>query len=116
MALHKKTGVKQKMLNIYRIPSEKIRDAKAVLENSDVVTNMWARNGYLLRDAKILGINKNCSYIYAEGPEEFFQKHENELTSIEGIEKVSGEEFNEVKQKIDDEQNNALSGVGAIFG
>lgn len=104
------------MLNIYRIPSEKIRDAKAVLENPDVVVNRWARNGYILRDAKILGLDKNCYYVYAEGPEEFFKEHEKEITSIEGIEKISGAEFDEVKQKIDDEQNNALSGVGAIFG
>ncbi|MEM0372464.1 MAG: hypothetical protein QXO69_01305 [archaeon] len=104
------------MLNIYRIPSEKIRDAKAVLENPDVVVNMWARNGYIFRDAKTLGLDKKCSYVYAEGPQEFFEKHEKELTSIEGIEKVSGEEFGKVKQKINDEQNNALSGVGSIFG
>lgn len=104
------------MLNIYMIPNNKLKDAKKVLENPDVVLNKWARNGYTLRDAKTLGIQKEVAYLYVEGPEEFFKEHEKEITEIETVEKTKGSEFDEVKKKIDDEQSGALSGVGAIFG
>ena len=104
------------MIKIYKIPNEKLQEAKKVIENSDVTTNKWARNGYTLRDAKILGFQENCNYLYIKALEEFFQKNETQITNIEGITETEGEEFEKVKTKIEEEQDSTASGIGAIFG
>ena len=104
------------MIKIYKIPNEKLQEAKKVLENPDVAANNWARNGYSLRDAKILGFQENCNYLYVKALEEFFQKNEAQITGIEGVEETKGEEYEKVKNKIEEEQNSTASGIGAIFG
>lgn len=104
------------MIKLFAIPSEKIRDAKKILENPDVVTNKWARNGYNLRDAKILGFERDCSYLYVEGPEEFFKENEKQITEIEGVKTIDGNEFDEVKAKIDEEEAGKIAGIGSFFG
>ncbi len=104
------------MIKIYKIPNEKLQEAKKVLENPDVTTNNWARNGYTLRDAKIIGFDENCNYLYVKAIEEFFQQNEKQITSIEGVAILEGEEFEKVKNKIEEEQDSTASGIGAIFG
>ena len=104
------------MIKIYKIPNEKLQEAKKVLENPDVTTNNWARNGYTLRDAKIIGFDENCNYLYVKAIEEFFQKNEEQITGIEGVTALEGEEFEKVKNKIEEEQDSTASGIGAIFG
>jgi len=104
------------MIKIYKIPNEKLQEVKKILENSDVITNKWARNGYTLRDAKIIGFDENCNYLYVKAIEEFFQENEKQITSIEGIKEIKEEEYEKVKKKIEEEQNSTASGIGAIFG
>ncbi|MFH0987223.1 MAG: hypothetical protein V1911_04240 [Candidatus Micrarchaeota archaeon] len=106
------------MINVYKLEGEGLKNAKKVLENPDVALNMWARNGYTMRDAKTLGLDKNCTYLYVNGLDEFFSGHEKEITSLAGIEKIKSgsDEYTKVKEKIEEEQNGAASGVGAIFG
>ena len=104
------------MIKIYKIPSDKVRDAKKILENPDVVTNKWARNGYNLRDAKILGFEENAQYLFVEGPEDFFAECEKQITEIEGITIIEGEEFDKVKAKIDEEEAGKMAGIGSFFG
>ena len=114
------------MLNIYKIESSALIEAKKILEaqegmkeiepgKQEYVKNEFARNGYILRDAKSMGIDRNCSYLYIDGPDEFFAKNEEKLTKIEGLEKTSGEEYEEIKNKIEAEAGGAEQGVGAVF-
>ncbi len=104
------------MIKIYKIPSDKLGEVKKVIENPDVATNKWARNGYTLRDAKTLGFDDNASYLYVKGTEEFFKENEEQVISIEGVEEIKGEEYEKVKEKIEEEQSGAAAGIGAIFG
>lgn len=114
------------MINIYRIESSALAEAKKILEmpegmkevepgKQEYIKNEFARNGYTLRDAKSMGIEKDCSYLYIDGLDEFFQKNEESLTKIDGVEKISGEEYEEVKNKIEGEESSAEEGVGAVF-
>jgi len=104
------------MIKIYKIPSDKIKEVKKVIENPDVAANKWARNGYILRDAKILGFEENASYLYVKAIDDFFKENEEQVTSIEGVEEIKGQEYEKVKEKIDEEQSGAATGIGAIFG
>lgn len=114
------------MINIYKIESSALGEAKKILEETEgmketepgkeeCVRNEFARNGYILRDAKSMGIEKDCSYLYIKGLDEFFAKNEERLTKLEGLEKISGEEYDQVKNKIEAEAGGAEEGVGAVF-
>lgn len=112
----------RKMINIYRIDTSTLSEVKKILEEPErveegkIVRNEFARNGYTLRDAKSMDFEKNCSYLYVKGEEEFFEKNEKRLTDIENVEKIEGKEYEEVKAKIEEEASEAEEGIGAIFG
>lgn len=122
------------MINVYKIESKALGEAKKILEAQEVPSenieamhedkempvkevkkNYFARNGYLLRDAKSMGFNKDCYYLYIDGPHEFFKDNERLIISIKGITKLSGKEYDEVKRKIEDELSGAESGIGSVF-
>lgn len=114
------------MINIYRIKSSALAEVKKILEEpegmkevepgkQEYIRNEFARNGYTLRDAKSMGIEKDCFYLYINGPDEFFTKNEERITKIEGVEKISGEEYDQVKNKIEAEAGGAEEGVGSVF-
>ncbi len=103
------------MINIYKIKPDAIKEVKKVLENPDVAANKWARNGYTLRDSKSLGVEEDCYYLYVNADEEFFNQNEEQIM-IEGVEKLQGEEYEKIKNLIEEEQSGAAAGIGAIFG
>jgi hypothetical protein len=77
--------------------------------------NEFKKNGYILRDAKTLGIDKKCSYLYISGDDDFFGRNEKILIE-NGTKLMSGKESEEIQKKIDDLENQASSGLGFIFG
>jgi hypothetical protein len=99
------------MICIYFIPSDKIRDAKKILENPDVILNKWSRNGYTLRDAKMMGFDKAGSYLYVAGPEDFFKENEKDIAGIETVEKLKDKAYDEIKAKFDSESDSVAAGV-----
>ena len=108
-------------LKIWEVPKDKVQELKKVLNADEIkdaegkiVVNEFARNGYLLKDGKIIGYEKDENYLYIEASEEFFEKNEKKLP--EGLKELEGEEFEKVKQKIEGEQEDTASGVGFIFG
>ena len=129
------------MIKIYEISKENLAKIKAILEASDVVSgeiegvelesesgkkgakvekakewklNEFKRQGYILRDAKALDIEKPCSYLYIEGSEDFFSKNEKILLDA-GAKALSGEEFDKVKEKIKAGEDAAAESIGAVF-
>ncbi|MCD6522296.1 MAG: hypothetical protein J7K68_00980 [Candidatus Diapherotrites archaeon] len=74
----------------------------------------FARNGYTLRDAKALGIDRDVYYLYIKAPEEFFKEHEKEIL-IEGVKPLESVEYENVKRVIEAEEENVASGI-ALFG
>jgi hypothetical protein len=78
--------------------------------------NEWARNGYSLRDAGSMGLSEQCSYLYVKAEtEDFFKKNEKAIM-VEGVKELKGEELEKVRKKVEEEQESAAAGVGAIFG
>ena len=95
------------MIKIYEIELAKLQKIKNVLEAPDVSAgeldvelekeagkkggamekakawkaNEWKKNGYILREAKALGIDKKASFLYVSASEDFF--HRNEKSIIE---------------------------------
>lgn len=108
------------MEKAYRIEPSTLKDVKNVLEAEDMVEdetdiNQWKRQGYNLRDAKSLGMDKEGTYLHVEGDEKFFKENEEEI-DLEGVEEVEGEEKEKVINKIKEEQEKAAEGMGTIFG
>jgi hypothetical protein len=79
-----------------------------------LTVNNFARNGYILRGAKALGVEKDCSYLYIKAEEDFFKENES-LILIDGVKKVENG-FEEMKNKIESEEEAAAQGLGGIFG
>ncbi|MGB9675186.1 MAG: hypothetical protein ACP5IJ_01045 [Candidatus Nanoarchaeia archaeon] len=111
------------MLKIYKIPAEKLKTVKAVLEAPDRrdpntgkwIANEWALRGYKLTDAKGLGLEGTDTYIYVKADEDFFKRNEQKILECGAI-ILSGEEFEKVKKKFEIAEEQAESGFGAIFG
>jgi hypothetical protein len=111
------------MLKIYKIPSEKLKAVKAVLEAPDRkdpktgkwIVNEWVLRGYKLVDAKGLGLDGSDSYVYIKADEDFFKRNEQKILDAGAI-SLSGEEFEKVKEKFESAESGAESSFGAIFG
>lgn len=129
------------MIKIYEIMSDKLSEVKAILEapekEAGVIVgveleaeagkkgakveeakewkvNEFKRQGYILRDAKLLGIDKACSYLYIEASSDFFDRNEKTLIDV-GAKVLEGSEFEEVKTKIKTGEEAAAESIGAIF-
>ena len=106
---------------IYEI--ENAGAVKKVLEAEDKkdpktgkwITNEFKTQGYKLQDAASLGISKHVSYVYINASDEFFKKHEKSLLDVGG-KPLKGKEFEDVKKKIESSEDDAVAGMGAIFG
>jgi hypothetical protein len=127
------------MIKIYEIPSDKAVKIKNILEAPESVsgelnvqiekeqgrgnfekakawsTNEFKKQGYILRDAKAIDIDKKVFYLYINAPDDFFARNEKTLTT-EGAKVVQGKEAEEIQKKIEDLESNASAGVGFIFG
>jgi hypothetical protein len=127
------------MIKIYEIASNKIAAVKAILEAPDVATgelgveieaeqgkgqlekakawkvNELKKQGYLLRDAKALGIDKKASYLQIDADDDFFKRNEKQLIDA-GATILLGKELEDVKAKIAAGETAAAESIGALFG
>jgi hypothetical protein len=102
------------MIRLYYISSEKFKDVKKILEENPYADDSFAHAGYMLKDSKDYGFKASGYYIYVDTDEAFIKKADAKLKGLADI--VEGKEFDGVKAKIEEEQNNAISGFGSIFG
>ena len=128
------------MIKIYEIPKEKLSELKKILEAEDKPAeelgieieskkgketvrekamrwqvNEFKKQGYLLRDAKALGIKSEGSFLYISASDDFFERNEKILLDI-GVRVLKGKELEDVKVKIEGAEEEAASGIGSIFG
>jgi hypothetical protein len=127
------------MIKVYEIPAEKIDSVKNVLEAPDQTSgelnveleknpgkgdkekakswkiNEFKKQGFLLREAKALGIEKKAFYLQISGDESFFQRNEKMLLDA-GAKALNTKEADDIIKKINDMESNASSGIGLIFG
>jgi len=128
------------MIKIYEIPTDKLDKIKNILEAPEKAVgeldveiekeagrkgskvekakewqvNEFKRQGYILRDAKALEIDKKISYLYIDANEDFFERNEKVLVEA-GAEVLKDKEYNEIKEKIDKLESGASQGMGLIF-
>jgi hypothetical protein len=102
------------MIRIYYVASEKFKDAKKLLEENPYAEDSFAHAGYTLKDSKDYGFKASGYYIYIDANEDFIKKADARLRGLADV--VEGKEFEGVKARIDEEQRNAISGFGSIFG
>ena len=95
-------------VRIYKILREKYPEVKSILEGED---DAFRRVGYILREGTYLGEDDNY-YLYIRAPEDFFQKYEEKIDA----ERLTGEEYERIKAKIEREEEDKAIGIGAIFG
>ena len=127
------------MIQIYEIPKAKIQEIKNILEAQDQAdkeldveiekeqgkgkfekakswkVNEFRKQGYILREAKAIGMSEDNSFLYIKGDENFFKRNEKTLIDS-GAKKIEGKKFEEVKENIEKQEEKAASGVGFIFG
>jgi len=125
------------MIKIYEINPDKLAQVKSLLEAPDTAgeeldielekepgkgsekakawkINEFKKQGYLLREGKVLGIDKKVSYLYIEASPDFFKKHEKSLLDA-GAVAISKDDFEKVKQKIESAEQEASEGIGFLF-
>ena len=74
-----------------------------------------SRQSITIRDSKSLGVEDvDATYVKIEGSEEGLKKAE-ELFKEFGIKKLSDKKAREINEKIESQDNSAISGMGAIF-
>jgi hypothetical protein len=127
------------MIKIYEIAPEHLAKLKNILEAQETVAgeldveiekeqgkgnlekakawkiNEFKRNGYILREAKALGIDKRVSYLYIDSSDDFFKRNEKILID-NGAKLMHGHEFEEVKSKIQSSEETSAQGLGLLFG
>lgn len=130
------------MIKIYEIPGSKISSVKAVLDAPDIATgelegitieteagrkgsraeaaktwkiNEFKKQGFLLRDAKALGLEKACTYLQIDADAGFFERNEKQLIDAGAIE-LKGDDYEKVKAVIAAGEEAAAESIGALFG
>ena len=127
------------MKKIYEITADKIDKLKKILEAPDGISgeldveleveqgkggkekakswkaNEFKKQGYILREAKTLDINKKVFYLYIQAEDNFFKSHEKILLDT-GAKLLKGSEGDDIIKKIENSESNASSGIGFIFG
>ena len=126
------------MIKVYEIPAEKIDSVKNILEAPDQTLgeldveiekepgkgkekakswkiNEFKKQGFILREAKALGIEKKAFYLQISGEKDFFKRNESAILDA-GAKGLKDKEADDIIRKINDMESNASSGIGFIFG
>ncbi len=127
------------MIKVYEIPADKIDSAKNILEAPDQSSgeldvelekepgkagkekakswkiNEFKKQGYILREAKALGIEKKVFFLEISAEEDFFKRNEKLLLDT-GAKVLNTSDSDDIIRKISDMESNASSGIGLIFG
>ncbi|PIT85054.1 hypothetical protein COU37_00875 [Candidatus Micrarchaeota archaeon CG10_big_fil_rev_8_21_14_0_10_45_29] len=83
-------------------------------EQGEFAGRSFSRNGYKFKEGLMLGEDKEKVFVYLKGPDDFLPFA---TKKFEGIAKrCSPEDEARILKKIDDEEQGAEMGVGAIFG
>jgi len=89
--------------------------AKKLLELDPYGKISFSRNGYKLKDGTVLSEREGNLYLYISAGDEFFSAFaDKKLSGI--FSRCAADVEERIIKKIDDEENNATAGFGAIFG
>jgi hypothetical protein len=90
-------------------------DGAWTVENKEYIRNEWPRVGYILREAKSLGVAGDAFYLFVKTEDPAFFGANEPKVMIDGVEKVSGTVADQIKRTIEEEQEKAAAGMGGIF-
>ncbi len=99
----------EKEVRVYRFQKGEYSKLQALVSRDH-----FARNGYTVQEGKTLGSDFDGYYLYIKATREFFDAHEKEILEAGG-EKVSGPEYDLVKDAIEKQEENVAAGL-SLFG
>lgn len=98
----------------FELETEEGKKIAKVEKAKEWAINEFKRQGFILRDAKALGMEKECFYLYINASKEFFERNEKVLVDA-GAKPLEGKEMEEVKKKIEISENQASESFGFLF-
>jgi len=99
---------------VYAAPTSSKAKLTAILEADPYAHPSFSRNGYKVKDGSALGEEKDKVYVYLSCTEEVEKMAQEKFKDV--AEKCNPEVTARVVKKIEDEENSAEAGFGAIFG
>ena len=97
------------MIKAFNVPANLLDKVKELLKD-----DVFARNGYELRNAEGLGLSGKEFYLYVDGNDEFWKKAQPMVDALK-LEPLKGKKFKEVSAKFQEQLNSTGFGVGALF-
>ena len=102
------------MDRLYECDLKDKNELNKILESDPYSKDSISRIGYVIKDGSALDADKDKVYIYISAPEDKVKIADQKLKEIAKI--VEGENADKIIKHIKDEQNNAATGFGNIFG
>ncbi len=99
---------------VFQFPGEKKAELAKLLESGPYEKVSFSRNGYKLKDGLSVSEDSKKCYLYLSCTEEFARFAHEKLDSLS--EKIDPAVSERVIRKIEEEENSAEAGFGAIFG
>ncbi|MDD5022895.1 MAG: hypothetical protein PHU63_01880 [Candidatus ainarchaeum sp.] len=99
---------------VYECENSKKKDLLKIIEADPYEERSFARVGYKLKDGEVIGQDKEKCYLYIKSDDGFFKIAEKKLEGI--VKKCEEKVSKEVIEKIKEEEEQATSGFGDIFG
>jgi len=101
------------MENVYFYEEKVNKDIKKILESEE--DDFFKRIGFTVRECDLLGSDRKGYFLYLKANSEELEKAEKKLEGL-GIQKLIGEEQKLITRAFIEEEENAASGMGMIFG
>ncbi len=101
------------MENVYFFEDKVAKDVKKILESEE--DDFFKRMGFTVRECKLLGSERKGHFLYLKANSEELDRAEKKLDGL-GLKKLTGEEKKVITKAFIDEEENAASGMGMIFG
>ncbi len=101
------------MENVYFYEDKIAKDVKKILESEQ--DDFFKRIGFTVRECSLLGSERKGFFLYLRANSEELDRAEKKLDGL-GLKKLVGEEKKVITKAFIDEEENAASGMGMIFG
>ena len=101
---------------VYECDSQQVGDLKKLLESEPYAERSFARQGYKLKEGRIIGGEKSKFYLYIKAEADFFKFAEEKLKGISSLKRTEKKVEDDIIRKIYEEDGSAEQGFGAIFG
>jgi hypothetical protein len=98
------------MIKVFKVSSEAHPKIQSTLRQDP-----FARANYIYRAASSLGVKGEEYYLYIKATDDKFFKENKESLDVEGVEELKGKNFDEIKEKIEKEQEDVATGIGTFF-